>query len=399
MLPPSEGWIFIERGLFGEKLIALAHEQIMHLGVANAMAHVRTEWWIPKLRSKVKKVINQCGICKVFSTRLYGSTTSADMPSFRWEDGRPFETTEVDFAGPLENKITKQERGKCYALLFTCSTSRAAPLEVPTSKTAEEFQRKLNSFIARRPRLIISDNASVFEATASWIKKIRRSERLQDHLAKEDITWKFRLFRSPLWGGMYERLIKDVKKTLYKTLGRTTLSFQKLEVIINIEKHLNNRPLTYFESDGGGEQVLTPNVLMWEQNAHQVEETEEDGDEVSKLHKRLRETKQHAWRRWKHEYVHSLLESHRVNKKEAPVPDVGKNVLVGGDGKKNRGKWKKGECDATCSRERWSYQGSHLAAQRQSHREPIKFSVSTGDWGTGCNRGRKNAADAGDSTG
>lgn len=182
-------------------------------------------------------------------------------------------------------------------MLFTCSTSRAAPLEVPTSKTAEEFQRKLNSFIARRPRLIISDNASVFEATASWIKKIRRSERLQDHLAKEDITWKFRLFRSPLWGGMYERLIKDVKKTLYKTLGRTTLSFQKLEVIINIEKHLNNRPLTYFESDGGGEQVLTPNVLMWEQNAHQVEETEEDGDEVSKLHKRLRETKQHAWRR------------------------------------------------------------------------------------------------------
>ena len=189
----------------------------MDLGVANAMAHVRTEWWIPKLRSKVKKVINQCHICKVFSTRPYGSTTSAEMPSFRLEDGRPFETTEVDFAGPLENKITKQQRGKCYVLLFTCSTSRAAPLEVPTSKTAEEFQRKLNSFIARRPRLIISDNASVFETTASWIKKIRRSERLQDHLAKEDISWQFNLFRSPWWGEMYERLIKEVKKTLYKT--------------------------------------------------------------------------------------------------------------------------------------------------------------------------------------
>ncbi|XP_044167265.1 uncharacterized protein LOC122951296 [Acropora millepora] len=179
----------------------------MDLGVANAMAHVRTEWWIPKLRSKVKKVMNQCDICKVFSTR----------PSFCLEDGRPFETTEVDFAGPLENKITKRQRGKCYVLLFTCSTSRAAPLEVPTSKTAEEFQRKLNSFIARRPRLIISDNASVFEATTSWIKKIRRSERLQDHLAKEDIKWQFNLFRSPWWGGMYERLIKEVKKTLYKT--------------------------------------------------------------------------------------------------------------------------------------------------------------------------------------
>ena len=68
-------------------------------------------------------------------------------------------------------------------------------------------------------------------------------------------------------------------------------------MIIDIEKHLNSRPLAYLESDGGEEQVLTPNVLMWGQNAHQVEEIEEDGDEVSKLHKRLRETKQHAWRR------------------------------------------------------------------------------------------------------
>lgn len=97
---------------------------------------------------------------------------------------------------------------------------------------------------------------------------------------------------------MYERLIKDVKKTLYKLLGRKTLSFKQLEmVIIDIEKHFNSHPLTYLESNGGEEQVLTTNMLMWGQNAHQVEEIEEDGDEVSKLHKRLRETKQHAWRR------------------------------------------------------------------------------------------------------
>ena len=142
---------------------------------------------------------------------------------------------------------------------------------------------------------------------------------------------------------MYERVIKDVKKTLYKTLGRTTLNFEQLEgVIVNIERHFNNRPLTYLESDGGEEQVLTPNVLMWGQNAYAVEEAEEDGDEASKLQKRLNEAKQHAWRRWKHEYIHSLLESHRVNRKTAPVPDIGEIVLVVGD-EKNRGKWKREE--------------------------------------------------------
>jgi len=94
-------------------------------------------------------------------------------------------------------------------------------LELTKTQTAEEFQRRLNVFIARRtrPKLIVLDNASVFKSTATWIKNIRKSERLQDYLAKQDISWRFNLSRFPWWGGMYERLIKDVKKTLRKTLG------------------------------------------------------------------------------------------------------------------------------------------------------------------------------------
>ena len=195
------------------------------------MAEIRKEWWIRKLRSKVKKMVNTCNVCKVFSTKPYGATATADMPQFRVEASRPFETTGVDFAGPIAFKIGKKEQGKCYILLFTCATS---------------------------------DNASIFKSTATWMKNIRKSERLQDYLARQDINWRFNLSRSPWWGGMYEQLIKDVKKTLHKTLGRTHLNFEQLEaVVIDIEKNLNNRPLTYLDSDGGEEQVLTPNILMW----------------------------------------------------------------------------------------------------------------------------------------
>ena len=335
---------YLEDCLLTEKLIQHVHAEIQHLGVANTMAEIRNEWWIPKLRSKVKKIVNKCNVCKVFSTKPYGPTTTADMPPFRVEPSKPFETTGVDFAGPIAFKITKKEQGKCYILLFTCALSRAAHLELTKTQTAEEFQRKLNSFIARRtrPKLIVSDNAKVFKSTATWINKIRKSERLQNHLAKQDISWRFNLSKSPWWGGMYERLIQDVKKTLYKTLGRTNLSYEHLEaVIIDIEKNLNNRPLTYLESDGGEEQVLTPNMLMWGQNAHPLEE-DEDEDEISALNKRLKETKNHAWRRWRHEYIHSLLESHRINRKTAKVPEIGEIVLVVGD-EKNRGHWKKGK--------------------------------------------------------
>ena len=195
---PGYNPIYIEGGMFGEKLITHTHEQIMHLEVANTMTNILSEWWIPRLRSKVKKVMNQCDTCKVLSTNPYGSTMTAAMPSFWTEGGPPFGTTGVDFASPLDYKITKKERGKCHVLIFTCATSRAVHFEVTKSQMVEEFQRKLNSSITRktRPRLIISDNASVFKATASWIKKIRKSERLQDHLSREDSRWQFNLSRS-----------------------------------------------------------------------------------------------------------------------------------------------------------------------------------------------------------
>ena len=58
---------------------------------------------------------------------------------------------------------------------------------------------------------------------------------------------------------MYERLIKDVKKILHKTRDRTHLTFEQLEaVVIDVEKNLNDRSLTYLDSDRGEKQVLTP---------------------------------------------------------------------------------------------------------------------------------------------
>ena len=141
---------------------------------------------------------------------------------------------------------------------------------------------------------------------------------------------------------MYERIIRDIKKTLYKTVGKTPFTVEQLEdVIMDIEKHLSNRPLTYSESVFG-EEVLTPNVIMFGQNAHQIENIEVEDDEVTKMFNRQQEAKQHAWQRWKREYLHSLMESHRINRKDAPYPAIGEIVLFAVE-EKNRGEWKKGK--------------------------------------------------------
>ena len=120
----------------------------------------------------------------------------------------------MDFAGPLVYRKKDKSEGKAYIIMFTCAVTRAVHLGTSKSQSAEEFQSKLNSFITRktRPNLIVSDNATVFKATAKWIRMIRKSEQLQNHLATQEIRWKFNLAKSPWWGDMYERLINQRDK-------------------------------------------------------------------------------------------------------------------------------------------------------------------------------------------
>ena len=130
----------------------------MHLGIAGTMAEIRENWWIPRLRSLVKRHIHNCNVCKVFATKPLVPSTTASLPNFRLEAVRPFQHTGVDFAGPLVYRKKDKSEGKAYIILFTCAVTRAVHLETSKSQSAEEFQSKLNSFITRktRPNLIVT---------------------------------------------------------------------------------------------------------------------------------------------------------------------------------------------------------------------------------------------------
>ena len=77
------------------------------------------------------------------------------------------------------------------------------------------------------------------------------------------------------------------------------------------------------------------------QEAYTIDDIQLDRDEVTKLDARLNEKSQHMWQRWKMEYVHGLMESHRIKRGESGFPEIGEVVLIIGD-EKNRGQWKKG---------------------------------------------------------
>ena len=268
------------------------------------------------------------------------------LPRDRTEGHRAFQVIGIDYAGPLVYRKGNKKEGKEYILVYACSLSRALYLELLPEQTLEEFLMSLKRMIGRkgRPEKIYSDNFSTFKAASTWLRNVRKSEKLNDYLAKHNITWQFNVSKAPWWGGQFERMVGLVKQVLYKIAGSSKLTRSELEsLLLDIETTLNNRPLSYVEDDDELP-VLTPNSIIFggdnfspEEEAEAIEETD-----LRKRAKYLRKCKERVWKRWTDEYVKALRETHNhkhgCTEMQLSVGDV---VIIKGD-ERNRGEWKMG---------------------------------------------------------
>ena len=161
---------------------------------------------------------------------------SPKLPSFRLSQTYSFENTGLDYDGPLfvkpifGNPYNKTH--KVDILLFTCATTRNIHLELTPSMDTNSLTRAIIPFRSRRGdvRLFISDNFQTF-----------KSSDLELYLTLHNIKWKFILAASPWWGGFYERMVKVVKTSLHKVIGKSKLSYEELEtVLIQIEYMAND---------------------------------------------------------------------------------------------------------------------------------------------------------------
>ena len=228
--------------------------------------------------------------------------------------GKPFQTTGIDFAGPLIYKDRDQEM-KGYIVILTCGTTRAVHLKLSRSMLTKELKYTLKEFIARRrtPRAIISDNAKTFKAASNCLQTIVHDEDFFNFLNLHMIEWKFNMSRAPWWGGFFERLIGIMKRALTKKIGRSLLQYHELEdVLLDVECFMSNRPLCYIVEELG-RPVLTPNRLLRGSPAGYLEEDTE-ATEYQVCTRRMRCLSmccEQLRKTWQDEYLKALQERHQ----------------------------------------------------------------------------------------
>jgi len=311
-------------------VITEVHLRLLHAGPTHTLAQLRVNFWVPQGRREVRHVIKQCTVCRRYEGPAFKLPSMPALPEERVTPAVPFQSTGLDYFGPLFTRQSGSEPQKVWVCLFTCLAVRAVHLELVHDLSTAAFIDAFRRFIARRgkPRLLYSDNAAQLKLASSLLcasdDDVLTGDDIDNFLAEEGITWKFTTALAPWKGGVYERMVGMVKKSLRKALGRQQLSLPNLITLLTeTEAVVNNRPLTPVSADAEGPQIFVlspahfltsgrptlaiPDVTVDIEDPDYLP-TEDNRATVLKVWSQSQRRLATFWETWKTEYLQLLRE-------------------------------------------------------------------------------------------
>ena len=305
------------------KLIVLdAHERCKHLGTPSTLACIRRSgFWVIHGRSVVKSLINKCIICKKLNSFSFKYPKPNAFIADKVNFDRPYQHTGIDFTGHLFVKLAGSVQNM-YILIFTCLNIRAIHLELLPSMTCKDFLMAFVRFcnIYSIPEAIYSDNASTFLQALGIVSDSLIDDVFSQYLLKNNI----RHVRIPLFsawvGSAWERMIRTIKLSLNKIIGRTQIEyFQLITLLSDIEEAINSRPLTYVDFNDRDAHIITPNSFLKFETGRSlqfghVDENEfvpSNSNEMAKALTKRDNLFSHFKGLWTEEYLLSLRETGR----------------------------------------------------------------------------------------
>ncbi|XP_070169677.1 uncharacterized protein [Polyergus mexicanus] len=192
-------------------LVRDAHKRSLHAGPQLTRSILVRRYWIIRSNSLIRDVIHHCVRCARFRNRT-GQQQMAHLPEVR--TSRPFFSSGVDYAGPLQLRTTKgrgHKSYKGYICLFVCMASKAVHLEAVSDLSSTSFLAAFRRFVARRGHCarLMSDNATNFRGADRELGGMFNSaaefyQQCREQLASDGTEWLF-IPPSTLWRNLGSR--------------------------------------------------------------------------------------------------------------------------------------------------------------------------------------------------
>ena len=332
-------------------LIQHYHEREGHSGTLHVLSALRERFWILRGHATLRSVLRNCNRCKLLRAKV-GDQLEAQLPECRVTPNHPsFYWSGIDYMGPV---MIKQGRNilKRYIAVFTCLASRAVHLEVSNSLDTSSFLMAFHRFAARRgrPSVIFSDNGTNFvgaerelkDALKSWDKTV-----LQKVMLKQQIKWHFNPPAASHQGGVWERVIRTIRKVLSALTMDRILNDKTLHsFIVEVEQIINSRPITPLRSDPADDLPLTPKMLLTGRLQSDLPPGQFiRADGYRKSWKLVQFLADQFWSQWLKLYIPCLQTRHKWFKQKRNLV-VGDVVLIADDNTK-RSCWPKAVVEET----------------------------------------------------
>lgn len=303
-----------------ELIIAEAHAQTLHGGVALTLAHLRNIYWILDGRRVVRQYIHKCNNCHKFTNPCLNQLMG-NLPKPRVTMSNPFQHTGLDYAGPVAIRMRrgpgKPITFKGYICLFVCLATKAIHLELVGDMSTATFLAAFNRFTSRRglPSDMYSDNGTYFVRAAHDIdcdmeKIIKSNCQEAGKIASQTATqWHFIPPAAPHFGGLWEAGIKSTKYHLKRHLGDGHLTYEEMATVLcQIESCLNSRPLCPISNDPNDFEILTPGHFLVGRPllARPQPSVLEIPPNRLEQWQRIYQTTERFWSQWRNEYLSRL---------------------------------------------------------------------------------------------
>ncbi|KMQ91270.1 hypothetical protein RF55_8889 [Lasius niger] len=316
------------------------HIRNLHSGLQATISAVRRRFWPLAARSVTRKVIHGCIVC--FKCRPVAlEALMADLPRNRVTISRPFTHTGVDYAGPIllkESRRRNAKMHKAYISIFMCFSTKAVHIKIVSDLTSQAFVASFKRFISRRgkPVCMYSDNGTTFVGAQKQLKEFfelinNEQSAVNELLRSNEISWNFLPPHAPHFGGLWEAAVKSAKYHIQRVVGNAGLTLEEMQTVLcEIEAILNSRPLTPLSTDPNDLSCITPGhfLIGTALNRFPVPDLTEEKENRLLRWQRVEQMRQHFWKRWNSEYLHTLIERQkwRINKGEQLK--VGRLVLI-----------------------------------------------------------------------